>query len=529
MAAAALLRSFGDIIVGRTGKIDASGGHGAGGEVVGNSTFSGAGGGGSGGAVILQAAGEIRIEADPGHKTPFYRDSDGDDGASIDVSGGRGFDVQPSSTGNIFALSNPRHEWTRSDGGHGGFGLIQLQAGSTGGAPVVEQGAFLFAEQRLIAKLGPWTGDPDAQEDSPSFGSGTGPLDVYRYIDMLHWRYFVYEPEEPQGGLRTHRWLALNGSIAPIIQPDPTVPATEFQLDTKMMEHFGRLVVQEIQPEKIMACYAGFDEETFQEKNVDPDGPDGPLAPIPGATFDESAVIPMSVFLNEPDGTPILASGQLSECGDLVDPLTDEFEPTNLIDRLPVVPQGIAPVEFGTSSRATSVWLDFNGVALRSRDEDGTPPPLFSPFHGTYNGLFEAIPPGQEGQVKATGIMAETQQAKKVDNTAPLDPGLFGDFTGVPPFNDVSVESPELALQDVVTNNASVTILFQGAHPVRAGSHVPDPATLTTWTSKLRDLSGYALVRFQVTFDLGSDTASFPFGADSFRPAMDTLRLRTSY
>ena len=246
--------------------------------------------------------------------------------------------------------------------------------------------------------------------------------------------------------------------------------------------------------------------------------PDGPLPPIPGVTYPPDAEIPMSVLVVEPDGTPIFEDESIGK-----------FEPSNLIDRLPVVPQGVAPVTFGTSSRATSTWIDFNGIALRMRDGDGIPPPLFDAFHGTYNGLFEAIPEGGEGQVKANGLLAQSPEAKKVDNTVPLDPGLFADFTGVPPFNDIKVDAPELSLENVLTDNATVTVLFQGAHPVRAGSHVPDPATQTAWTSKLRDLSGYALVRFQVTFDLGADTDEYPFAADTFRPAVDELRVRASY
>jgi len=63
-----LIRSFGDILISRTGHIDASGGDGGGGETVGASNYSGGGGGGSGGAVILQAAGDITIQADSNHR-----------------------------------------------------------------------------------------------------------------------------------------------------------------------------------------------------------------------------------------------------------------------------------------------------------------------------------------------------------------------------------------------------------------------------------------------------------------------------
>ena len=45
----------------------------------------------------------------------------------------------------------------------------------------------------------------------------------------------------------------------------------------------------------------------------------------------------------------------------------------------------------------------------------------------------------------------------------------------------------------------------------------------------LRDLTGYPLIRFRVTFDLSIDVANFPFGPNSFRPAVDNVRVRASY
>jgi hypothetical protein len=57
---------------------------------------------------------------------------------------------------------------------------------------------------------------------------------------------------------------------------------------------------------------------------------------------------------------------------------------------------------------------------------------------------------------------------------------------------------------------------------------VPDPATLTEWVSDVRDLSGYPLVRFRVTFDLGNNPA-YPFGPGSKKPGVDNVRLRAKY
>ena len=64
------------------------------------------------------------------------------------------------------------------------------------------------------------------------------------------------------------------------------------------------------------------------------------------------------------------------------------------------------------------------------------------------------------------------------------------------------VGAPEFSLDDAITDNASVAVQFQGAFPIRAGSHVPDAQTQTAWVSDLRDLTGYPLIRFRVTFDV---------------------------
>jgi len=93
----------------------------------------------------------------------------------------------------------------------------------------------------------------------------------------------------------------------------------------------------------------------------------------------------------------------------------------------------------------------------------------------------------------------------------------------------VKVDAVEFSLPDAVTSNAKVSVRFQGAHPVRAGSRVPDGATLTPWVDDLTLLSGFALVRFRVVFDLGQDVETWPFGVDSYRPRVDWVRLRSRY
>jgi hypothetical protein len=114
--------------------------------------------------------------------------------------------------------------------------------------------------------------------------------------------------------------------------------------------------------------------------------------------------------------------------------------------------------------------------------------------------------------------------------TIPIfDPGLCASLgSSSPPFNDIKVDAPDYGIENALTDNATVVLEFQGAFPVRAGSRVPDPATLSGWIADLRELSGYPLVRFRVTFNLAKDPA-FPFGPDSKRPGVDRVRIRARY
>ncbi|MGQ0553712.1 MAG: hypothetical protein ACT4PU_10890 [Planctomycetota bacterium] len=513
----AILRSYGSIQVRRTGRIDASGGNGGGGEVVQNSNFSGAGGGGSGGAVILQAASDIQIAADSTHLTPYFIDVTLAMGAGIDVSGGFGWDAR-TLPDYLIDLDPPGNEFTRSDGGQGGFGLIQLQEGSLNGEPEVQQGAYLFARQRTVLKHGGWNGygAPNQQKEHPSWPGSVQnppPVNELRYIDMLHYREFIY-------GSTSSRWFLLHGSDPPLIN---TLPGfTAYQADTPMMDYFGRRVVVDPAPQKMMKTYAGFNPATFAELN----GGEG-VPGVPGTLFAPTDVIPMTIYLKEPDGTAIKVK-------DVNGVETAEFDPFHLIDRLPVVPPSSVPPEFGAVSRGTSKWLDFNGVAMRLRNSQGVAPPLFDGMHGTYNALLGVVPPGLDGEVVVSGVVPQvpgTTPAHFVANTGPIpffDPGLCAQGGGAP-FNDIEVDVPEYSLPNAITDNAVVTIFFQGAYPIRAGSAVPDSATVTSWVSDLRALSGYPLIRFQISFDLGANLALFPLDATSKRPAVDSVRLRAKY
>jgi hypothetical protein len=525
------LRAFGDILVSRTGRISARGGHGGGGERVRNSNFAGGGGGGSGGAIILQAAGSIVIEADPGHVSAGYIDLDGDLGASIDVSGGFGRDAR-TAPGDIANLPSFLFDATRGDGGQGGFGLIQAQSGDGSGMPLIDDGAFLYARLRTMIKLGSWTGDNSFfQGEHPAFGGQTGLSPDLRYIDMLHYRY--YKLEGTAGTIPKDHYYVLNGSYPPII-PSATgdfgqqitneFPAGsgQFWYDSPMLvsDHSqGVPVVQEPEPHKVMKTYLGWNI-AFNENEFPSDHPDFPSTPGETYKFEE---IPLSVDLNEPDGTPITVE---------VDGV-EVFDPENMVDRLPVVPMNLTPPPLGTVSLGTSAWIAFPGTVLRPRDAMGRTPPFFSSVHGTYNEGVGPVPSGEDGRVILGGAVPGAP-ARYVANAGFNDPGLLSNppgGTANPPFNDLKVDAPDegVATVDAVSNNAAVSLLFQGAHPIRPGSQVPDPDTLTAWVADVTSLDGHALVRFQVRFDLSEDQEAHPFGADSMRPQVDWVRLRTSY
>ena len=127
---------------------------------------------------------------------------------------------------------------------------------------------------------------------------------------------------------------------------------------------------------------------------------------MPGA-----AAAPRTGSVRAPDGTPLkeVVGG------------VERFKDSNLIDRLPLVHPSKTPPEFGTVSRGTSRWLDFNGVALRLRDDTGLAPPLFTDgVNGTYNALV-GVPPGKDGQVVVEG---STKDAQFVKNAGFFDPGF---------------------------------------------------------------------------------------------------------
>jgi hypothetical protein len=382
---------------------------------------------------------------------------------------------------------------------------------------------------RSLIKAGFWNGfqtvdQAENPEWLPPSQPNQFPVDALRYIDMLEYRLVDVGTQQKLQG------VPLNGSDPPIIVPHPTTPASIWQLDTPMIEHFGRRVVREPFPEKFLASYDGYDPVTFLEKGMaatpgNPTPPPGPPGVLYGAS---TTTLPLRVHLKAPDGTSIK-----------VDP-TDpdpfaEVHPDEVIDRLPLIHPANLPPSIGHVSRGTSRWLDFNGVAVRARDAAGLAPPHFTGLNGTYSAFTGTIPLGKEGQVKVANpvptVPGDTP-AHFVAETGPIpifDPGVCPNLGfASPPKNDVKVDAPEYGIENAITDNATVSLHFQGAFPIRAGSHVPDPASLSGWVADLRELSGFPLVRFRVTFDLAKDE-NYPFGPASQRPGVDRLRIRARY
>lgn len=513
------IRAHGDLRIGRTGRIDASGGKGGGGEIVQASSWAGGGGGGSGGVVLLSAGGDLVLEADPGNRLPAMADADGDRGATIDVSGGLGKDARTSPRFHTSSVNESGHA-SRSDGGQGGFGLVQLAAADA--SPVIEQGAYVYARVRAMLKLGAWVdptfapfGSPFPQAgNNPSasdhpFDKEPHPRELW-YYDLLHYRGFRYEDDGP-----VVRDLVVHGSDPAVIAPHPSVEAGPLQLDTPMTTYLGRRYVREPEPQFVLASWFGIEDDA--EVLEDADG-SGPLPPVPGTFFAPDADIPLNIDLDEPSGVPLyeLVDGQ------------QRLRADNLVDRLPLVHPDVAPFDLVLTSEGRSRWIDLSGASLGTRDALGRAPPFFDALNGVFA---NATPYGDAGEV-ITSSPVPGVPALYVANTpgAPFDPGLIVDgLVTDAPFNDVKVDAEEWGLQNAISSAATVRFTFQGAFGVRHGSSTPDPATITDWTADLSSLSGYPLVRFRIVFDIDGTSPLVASPSTLPRPAVDSLRMRMRY
>jgi len=120
-----IIKALGDIIVGKSGRIEANGGHGGGGEQAGGNNLGGGGGAGSGGMVILMAGRSIQLFT---HGNT-YANNDWD--FSVSADGGVG--TQGRFGGMNWSKKYPPPalgaQWDNNpSGGMGGLGLVQLMA-----------------------------------------------------------------------------------------------------------------------------------------------------------------------------------------------------------------------------------------------------------------------------------------------------------------------------------------------------------------------------------------------------------------
>ncbi len=160
------------IVIRSTASIQARGGRGGGGEVIGHANFGGAGGGGSGGAVIVNSAAGVTVES----------------GAVIDVSGGWPGDAKeltkydfgnlrhnlclnPNSSGQYLEKHRKLFcSWSEGDGGYGGHGIVQLQV-----PPPVEDN-LLYEPESILAEVCiiDWNVDPNCTGNDPIYNPHCG-------------------------------------------------------------------------------------------------------------------------------------------------------------------------------------------------------------------------------------------------------------------------------------------------------------------------------------------------------------------
>jgi hypothetical protein len=131
---AVLIQALGAIVLNATGRIDAHGGDGLGGEAIACSNFGGGGAGGAGGMVIIQSATDIRLDA----------------GTIINVQEGGG---DSASSGDVYTSCD--NSGSAGDGGHGGQGFVQLQV-PAGQVPTVIDAATAFPRRNTKYDPLPW-------------------------------------------------------------------------------------------------------------------------------------------------------------------------------------------------------------------------------------------------------------------------------------------------------------------------------------------------------------------------------------
>ena len=80
---------------------------------------------------------------------------------------------------------------------------------------------------------------------------------------------------------------------------------------------------------------------------------------------------------------------------------------------------------------------------------------------------------------------------------------------------------------DFVPVNATVTVEFQGADALVAGSKEVDPASLTVWSGEVAIANGHQFLRWRVTFDLTADGSDLTTATR--RPVVERLEVEADF
>jgi len=159
------------------------------------------------------------------------------------------------------------------------------------------------------------------------------------------------------------------------------------------------------------------------------------------------------------------------------------------------------PTTLGPKSYALSRWIDLGQTVTRG-PIDGLPVPLFEGF---------------EGIDTFTGRVITTEAG----------------YIPHPEENDIEVFAPDFDNGTIhyIPEENEVTVLFQGADPLVAGSRIPDPDSVapgpSEWTADITDLHGKQFIRFRICLDTAKE--GFELTSKSTKPQVNFVRIRMRY
>ncbi len=166
----------------------------------------------------------------------------------------------------------------------------------------------------------------------------------------------------------------------------------------------------------------------------------------------------------------------------------------------PVVDPYKTVATLSSKSYGLSKWIDMGLTIRRPAIQVGPDlinPPVFLGFEGT-DSLTGTVITEASGYVKNSGI---------------------------PDFNDIEVDSPDLLIADYIASDNDVIVEFQGAMAAVPGSAVPGKP-YSAWTADITSLSGYQFVRYRINLDVSKSGNPTIY---STRPQVNLTRLRMRY